>query len=105
MLVRTHNELVEQRNRLLLAAGYATAPAPDAAAAAAAGGQAHNAGGSKGSNGCSVMPDTPEQEAAAGNASDLPPLQLSNGSLKAVGAHSSFTSCQFFSPVCDLMHQ
>lgn len=110
MLVRTHNELVEQRNRLLLAAGYATAAAPDAAAAApaaavsnaagAAGCQVHDGGGSKGSDGCSVMPDTPEQEAAAGNASDLPPLQLSNGSFTEVGAHSPFTSCQLLSPVC-----
>ncbi|KAK9908303.1 hypothetical protein WJX75_005720 [Coccomyxa subellipsoidea] len=77
MLVRTHNELVEQRNRLLLAAGYTARPRP-----AGGGGGAETARGSNGgSDGCSVMPETPEHEAvAAGAGSSAPALQLSGGS-------------------------
>ena len=82
MLVRTHNELVEQRNRLLLAAGYSGRPGSATGGAEAA---AHAHIGGAGSNnaaldGCSVMPETPEHEAAAAAAGSAPDLQLSGGS-------------------------
>ncbi|CAL8469435.1 g8976 [Coccomyxa elongata] len=82
MLVRTHNALVEERNRLLLAAGYALRPAASAAPAAdAAAAQPHGGG----SDHCSVMPETPEHEAMAAPAGTMPALQLSSESPAVTG--------------------
>lgn len=87
MLVRTHNALVEERNRLLLAAGFAPRPAASAAPATdAAAVQPHGGGGS---DHCSVMPETPEHEAMAAPAGSMPALQLSSESpAVTVGTHT-----------------
>ncbi|BDA44827.1 probable transcription factor VIP1 at C-terminar half [Coccomyxa sp. Obi] len=81
MLVRTHNALVEERNRLLLAAGYA--PRPVASAAPATDAAVQPRGG--GSDHCSVMPETPEHEAMAAPAGSMPALQLSSESPVVMG--------------------
>jgi hypothetical protein len=82
MLVRTHNELVEQRRRLMAAAGYSlppespTAPSPSKPPACEGGGSA----GAPTSDGCMAMPQTPKHEPLPASAADLPALQLSTAS-------------------------
>ena len=83
MLVRTHNELVEQRKRLMIAAGYgqhssAHAAVPQQLREAGTGGTGRGGG----SDGCSsVMPETPEHEPLAPPpATDMPTLQLGSAS-------------------------
>ena len=101
MLVRTHNALVEERNRLLLAAGYAPRPTASAAPAADAAALPHGGGTDR----CSVMPETPEHEAMAAPAGSMPALQLSSQSpAVAVGTHTFPVTASRQADLPHLMH-